>query len=43
MEFFGSRARGDSVQKSDFDLLAIVDEKTPAIETNLDDIAYQIM
>ncbi|MFZ5997246.1 MAG: nucleotidyltransferase domain-containing protein [Nitrospirota bacterium] len=40
---FGSRARGESVEGSDLDLIALVDSRTPEIEKRLEDIAYQVM
>jgi len=43
MILYGSRARGDAAEDADLDLLALVDEKTPALEEALDDIAYKVM
>jgi predicted nucleotidyltransferase len=43
MIIFGSRARGDSTEDSDLDVLVLVDEKTAQIEQGLDDVAYQVM
>lgn len=40
---YGSRARGAGTEDSDLDLVALVDEKTPEIESALDDIAYRVM
>jgi predicted nucleotidyltransferase len=40
---YGSRARGVEAEDSDLDLVALVDEKTPEIESALDDLAYGIM
>ena len=40
---YGSRARGDAADDSDLDLIALVDEKTPEIENQLEDIAYRLM
>jgi len=40
---FGSRARGQVSEDSDLDLLVLVDEKTPEIEKELEDIAYDVM
>ena len=40
---FGSRATGQAAEDSDLDLAALVDEKTPEIETVLDDVAYDVM
>jgi predicted nucleotidyltransferase len=40
---YGSRARGDSGEDSDLDLIALVDEKTPELERQLDDAAYNVM
>lgn len=41
--FFGSRVRGHASEDSDIDLLALVDEKTPEIEKELEDTAYAVM
>ena len=40
---YGSRARGVDTADSDLDLVALVDEKTPEIESALDDLAYGVM
>ena len=40
---YGSRAKGIDTEDSDLDLVALVDEKTPEIESALDDLAYGIM
>ena len=40
---YGSRARGIGAEDSDLDLVALVDEKTPEIESALDDLAYGVM
>lgn len=40
---YGSRARGVNAEDSDLDLVALVDEKTPEIESALDDLAYGVM
>jgi predicted nucleotidyltransferase len=40
---YGSRARGFDEEDSDLDLVALVDEKTPEIESALDDLAYGVM
>jgi predicted nucleotidyltransferase len=40
---YGSRARGINAEDSDLDLVALVDEKTPEIESALDDLAYSVM
>ena len=40
---YGSRARGGSMEDSDLDLVALVDEKTPEIEGALDEVAYGVM
>ncbi|MEI8172269.1 MAG: nucleotidyltransferase domain-containing protein [Deltaproteobacteria bacterium] len=40
---YGSRARGTDAEDSDLDLVALVDEKTPEIESALDDLAYGVM
>ena len=40
---YGSRARGVGADDADLDLVALVDEKTPEIESALDDLAYGVM
>ena len=40
---FGSRARGDALEHSDLDLIALVDDKTPELEDAIDSIAYNVM
>ncbi|MBU0700702.1 nucleotidyltransferase domain-containing protein [bacterium] len=40
---YGSRARGEGGEESDLDILMLVDEKSPKIEQELEDAAYQIM
>ena len=40
---YGSRARGVAAEDSDLDLVALVDEKTPEIESALDDLVYGVM
>lgn len=40
---YGSRARGEAPEDSDLDLVALVDEKTPEIESQMEDVAYRVM
>jgi len=40
---FGSRAKGEATEDSDLDLVALVDEFTPQLEAQLEDVAYQVM
>ncbi|MDP3919314.1 MAG: nucleotidyltransferase domain-containing protein [Candidatus Omnitrophota bacterium] len=40
---FGSRAKGNAMEGSDLDVIALVDEKTGDIERHLEDIIYQVM
>jgi uncharacterized protein len=40
---YGSRARGDAPEDSDLDLVALVDEKTPELEAQMEEVAYRVM
>lgn len=40
---FGSRARGDSGQDSDLDVIALVDQKDESLEKQIENTAYQLM
>jgi predicted nucleotidyltransferase len=40
---FGSRARGDAAPDSDYDFLAIVDEATPPIVGQIDEVVGEIL
>jgi len=40
---FGSRARGEFTEESDLDAIVLLDEKTPEVEKQLDEIAYSVM
>jgi len=40
---YGSRVRGDATSDSDLDLIALVDEKTPELEAQIEDAAYRVM
>jgi predicted nucleotidyltransferase len=40
---YGSRARGEAAEDSDLDLVALVDEKTPEIESQMEEVAYRVM
>jgi predicted nucleotidyltransferase len=40
---FGSRARGSAAEDSDLDVIALVNGKTPEIERQLNEAAYQVM
>ena len=40
---FGSRARGDSSEYSDFDFVVIVDKKTPAVREKILDTEVEMM
>jgi uncharacterized protein len=40
---FGSRARGDAAPDSDYDFLAIVDDATPLIVGQIDEVAGEIL
>ena len=40
---FGSRVRGEGEDDSDLDLLILVDDKTPNLESKIEDVAYQVM
>jgi predicted nucleotidyltransferase len=40
---YGSRARGEAAEDSDLDLVALVDEKTPELEAQMEEVAYRVM
>jgi len=40
---YGSRARGDESDDSDLDVIVLVENKTPAIDSALNDLIYQVM
>jgi predicted nucleotidyltransferase len=40
---FGSRARGDAHEGSDYDILALVDQRTPELDEKLLDIATRML
>jgi predicted nucleotidyltransferase len=40
---FGSRVKGESTEDSDLDIIALVNQKTPETERELDNIVYQVM
>ena len=40
---YGSRAKENAPEYSDLDVIALVENKTPAIESALDDLIYQVM
>jgi predicted nucleotidyltransferase len=40
---FGSRARGDARDDSDYDMLVVVDERTPELRTIILEIEGQLM
>ena len=40
---YGSRVRGDATEDSDLDVVALVEEKTPELEEQLEEIAYRVM
>ena len=39
---FGSKARGDAVEDSDIDIIAIVEDKNPELDATLRHLAYAI-
>ncbi|MBI4288412.1 MAG: nucleotidyltransferase domain-containing protein [Chloroflexi bacterium] len=39
---FGSRARGDFDQDSDYDVIVLVDKKTPELSDQIGDLAWEI-
>lgn len=40
---YGSRARGDAREASDYDVLVIVDEKTPEVRAHILDLQVEIL
>ena len=40
---FGSRSRGDAEEDSDYDVLLLVDKRTREIESQVDNIAYEML
>ncbi|MBI4746155.1 MAG: nucleotidyltransferase domain-containing protein [Deltaproteobacteria bacterium] len=40
---FGSRATGQATEDSDLDVVALVDDRSPEIESQLDETAYRVM
>jgi len=40
---FGSRVKGEAAEDSDLDVAVLVDNKTSAVEKQLEDAAYQVM
>jgi predicted nucleotidyltransferase len=42
MQIFGSKARGTDVEGSDVDLMIVLAECTPAIESEIDDLVFEI-
>lgn len=40
---YGSRAKGNAPDDSDLDVIALVEKKTSAIESALNDLMYQVM
>lgn len=43
LQLFGSRARGDARDESDYDMLVIVDRRTPEIRARILDIEVEII
>jgi predicted nucleotidyltransferase len=43
IELFGSRARGDAHEGSDYDVLVIVDERTPELRSAILDIEVEML
>jgi predicted nucleotidyltransferase len=42
MQVFGSKARGTDVEGSDVDVMIVLEESTPAIESEIDDLVFEI-
>jgi predicted nucleotidyltransferase len=40
---FGSRARGDAREHSDYDVVVVVDRRTPQVRATLSDISVEIL
>lgn len=42
MKLFGSKARGDSAAGSDIDIFIVVDKRSPALEDQIIDVAFDV-
>ena len=42
LRLFGSKARGTDVEGSDIDVMMVIQERTPQIESTIDDLIFEI-
>lgn len=42
MQVFGSKAKGTDVEGSDVDVMVVLAESTPSIESEIDDLVFEI-
>ena len=42
LKIYGSKARGTDVQDSDLDIMIVLEENTPRIESQIDDLIFDI-
>lgn len=42
LRLFGSKARGDDQEDSDIDVMVVLEDYNPVIESRIDDIAFEV-